>query len=113
MREIGTRTKIAALTRSEKGSVIVAAAEPEEIAVDPVAKVVDTTGAGDQYAAGFLFGLARGKPLAACGRLGEVDRSKIRAEFEQRFTARRMAQDYVDIYQRLIDQRRGVQIAAE
>ncbi|HTN10675.1 MAG TPA: glycosyltransferase family 4 protein [Acetobacteraceae bacterium] len=51
--------------------------------------------------------------IAACGRLGELDRTKIRAEFEQRFTAKRMAQDYVDIYQRLIDQRRGLQIAAE
>ena len=41
--------------------------------------------------------------IAACGRLGELDRKTIRARFDARFTSRRMAQDYVDVYQKLID----------
>jgi len=75
--DIAGRAKLAAVTRSEKGSVIVAAGEMLEIAADPVEKVVDTTGAGDQYAAGFLFGLARGLPLPACGKLGSIAAAEV------------------------------------
>lgn len=63
---------IVAVTRSEKGSLVSAGEERIAVKAEPVAKVVDTTGAGDQYAAGFLFGLARNMPLAECGRLGSV-----------------------------------------
>ena len=63
---------IAALTRSAKGSVVVAGAEVHVVDAAPVAHVVDTTGAGDLYAAGFLFGLARGEPLADCARIGAI-----------------------------------------
>jgi sugar/nucleoside kinase (ribokinase family) len=63
--------KIAALTRSERGSVIVKGNEVHIIDAEP-AKVVDTTGAGDLYASGFLFGLTRGYPLSMCGRMGSV-----------------------------------------
>jgi sugar/nucleoside kinase (ribokinase family) len=63
---------IVAVTLSEKGSAIMANAEMIHIAAEPVAKVVDTTGAGDQYAAGFLYGLATGKPLDVCGRLASI-----------------------------------------
>lgn len=64
--------EIAALTRSERGSVIVNGGDVHVI--DPVrlGPVVDTTGAGDLYAAGFLFGLTHGRDLAACGRLGSL-----------------------------------------
>jgi sugar/nucleoside kinase (ribokinase family) len=68
---------IAAVTRSEKGSIIVAGDETIEIKPEPVAKVVDTTGAGDQYAAGFLYGLAKGRPLAACGKLGSIAAAEV------------------------------------
>ena len=64
--------ELAAVTRGEQGSVIVTADEVVEVAAEPVATVVDTTGAGDLYAAGFLFGLTHGRPLAECGRLGSV-----------------------------------------
>ena len=45
--------------------------------------------------------------IAACGRLGELDRTRIRARFDERFTSRRMAQDYVDVYQQLIDAKKA------
>jgi sugar/nucleoside kinase (ribokinase family) len=61
--------EVAAVTRSEKGSVVVSGDETHVIAAQKV-NVVDTTGAGDAYAAGFLHGYTQGKPLDACGRLG-------------------------------------------
>ncbi len=68
---------LAAVTRSAKGSVVVANGERVTIPVYPVAAVVDTTGAGDLYAGGFLFGLARDMPLATCGKLGSLAASEI------------------------------------
>ncbi|MDX2266323.1 MAG: adenosine kinase [Hyphomicrobiales bacterium] len=68
---------VGAVTRSAKGSRIVAGAETIEVAAAPVASVVDTTGAGDLYAAGFLFGYATGRDLAACGRLGSIAAAEV------------------------------------
>ena len=64
--------RLAAVTRSEKGSVAVRGAETVEIAAAPVAEVVDTTGAGDLYAAGFLAGYTAGRDMATCGALGSL-----------------------------------------
>jgi fructokinase len=64
-------THLAALTRSEKGSVIVTPEHAIEIVAEPT-NVVDTTGAGDAYAAGFLAGYTQGRPLAACGRMAAI-----------------------------------------
>lgn len=69
--------KTAALTRSEKGAVIVWNGEVYEVPAEPVAKIVDTTGAGDLYAAGFLFGYTRGLDPATCGRLGAIAAAEI------------------------------------
>jgi sugar/nucleoside kinase (ribokinase family) len=66
------RCDIAAITRSEKGAVILAGNDTFVIAAEPVAKVVDATGAGDAYAGGFMAGLAHGKPLDVCGRMGAI-----------------------------------------
>jgi len=63
---------IAVVTRSEHGSIVVAGNETHEVPAARVGEVVDTTGAGDLYAAGFLFGLTHGEPLARCGELGSL-----------------------------------------
>jgi sugar/nucleoside kinase (ribokinase family) len=69
--------EIAALTRSAAGSVVLAGERVERIAAAPVAAVLDTTGAGDLYAAGFLHGLTQGRDLAVCGRLGSLCAAEI------------------------------------
>jgi sugar/nucleoside kinase (ribokinase family) len=77
VRHVGRDTSLAVLTRSEKGSVIVSDGEAVLVPVEPVSKVVDTTGAGDLYAAGFLFGLARGYDLPTAGQLGSFAAAEI------------------------------------
>jgi sugar/nucleoside kinase (ribokinase family) len=67
--------EIAALTRGPLGSVIVAGDAVHVIDPHPV-DLVDTTGAGDAYAAGFLYGFTHGHPLAVCGRLGSLGASE-------------------------------------
>jgi sugar/nucleoside kinase (ribokinase family) len=69
---IGRDCKLAAVTMSEEGSVIVKGDERVYVPAIPVAKVVDTTGAGDLYASGFLFGYTAGRDLATCGALGSL-----------------------------------------
>src|SRR5579859_1904089 len=84
MREITARAKLAAVTRSEAGSVIASHAETYSVPAFPVEKVVDTTGAGDQYAAGFMFGLARGRSLPDCGRLGSLAAAEVISHYGPR-----------------------------
>ncbi len=75
--KLGAMTDLCAITRSEKGSLILAGQESAVVPAFPVEKVVDTTGAGDQYAAGFLLGVARGLPLAVSGRLGSLAAAEV------------------------------------
>jgi sugar/nucleoside kinase (ribokinase family) len=72
---------IAALTRSAAGSVVLAEGAEHPVAAAPVARVVDTTGAGDLYASGFLFGLTRALPLAVCGEIGSLCAAEIISHF--------------------------------
>ncbi len=65
------------MTRSERGSVVLAGDSTIEVAAEPVASLVDTTGAGDLYAAGFLFGLSRGFGLEDCGRFGSLAAAEV------------------------------------
>jgi sugar/nucleoside kinase (ribokinase family) len=69
--------EIAALTRSEKGAVVVTRDEVHVVDAHPVEHVVDTTGAGDQFAAGFLFGLTHGYHLGTAARLGALAASEV------------------------------------
>ena len=68
---------IAALTRSARGSVILGSGMEHYVAAAPVRRVVDTTGAGDLYAAGFLYGLTRDLPLPICGDIGSLCAAEI------------------------------------
>ena len=77
-------SSLAAVTRGAEGSTIVSADAPIHLRAEPVAQVVDTTGAGDQYAAGFLVGLARGLPLADCGRLGHIAAAEVISHYGPR-----------------------------
>ena len=72
LQEVRGKCDIACLTRSEKGSVLVQGEEVHIVDAVPVSQVVDTTGAGDLYAAGVLFGLTNGYELATAGRIGAI-----------------------------------------
>jgi sugar/nucleoside kinase (ribokinase family) len=68
---------IAVVTRSEKGCIVVNPEDIEAVAAFPVERVVDTTGAGDLFAAGFLSGLARGADDRTCARLGALAAAEV------------------------------------
>ena len=78
------RVRLAAVTRGAQGSVILSEGERLTVAPEAVEKVVDTTGAGDQYAAGFMFGLSRGRPLPACGRLASLAAAEVISHYGPR-----------------------------
>lgn len=78
------KVRLAAITRSAEGSVVLSAAGVVETRAEPVAQVVDTTGAGDQYAAGFLFAHARGFAPAACARLGSLAAAEVISHYGPR-----------------------------
>jgi sugar/nucleoside kinase (ribokinase family) len=78
LQRVNHHCEIAALTRSAKGSLIVRGEEVHLIDAQPVPSgVVDTTGAGDQYAAGFLYGFTHGHDLGTCGRLGAIAAAEV------------------------------------
>jgi len=74
---------LAVLTRSEAGSVILRGTEMVEIPAEPT-RVVDTTGAGDAYAAGFLAGLTAGRSLPVCGRMGSIAAAEVISHYGAR-----------------------------
>lgn len=69
--------QLAVLTRSAQGSIVIAGSEKVAVAAAPVTKVVDTTGAGDLYAAGFLFGYTQGFNHETSARLGSMAAAEI------------------------------------
>lgn len=82
--KLRSETALAAITRGEKGSVIIGDGDPIAVPAEPISQVVDTTGAGDQYAAGFLFGVARGLPLATCAKLGHIAAAEVISHYGPR-----------------------------
>ncbi len=75
--KVSNHVEIAVMTRSEKGAVIRNRHETITIKAAPVDEVIDTTGAGDQFAAGFLYGLTQGMPLEICGKLGALAAAEV------------------------------------
>ena len=69
--------KLAVVTRSEKGCVVVSRESNEAVAAAPIDKLVDATGAGDLFAAGFLTGLARGQDHRNSARLGAIAAAEV------------------------------------
>jgi sugar/nucleoside kinase (ribokinase family) len=78
------RCEIALVTRSEHGSMVVTADEVTEVPAHPVTRLVDTTGAGDLFAAGFLHGLTHGLPHAQSAALGALAAAEIISHFGAR-----------------------------
>lgn len=74
---LAPKVPVLVVTRSEKGAVAVARGERAEVPAEPVTQVVDTTGAGDLFAAGFLAGHVRGEPLATCLRMGAIAAAEV------------------------------------
>ncbi|HLF79833.1 MAG TPA: PfkB family carbohydrate kinase, partial [Dehalococcoidia bacterium] len=92
LQKVRGHCEIAALTRSEKGSVVISGDEIHVIDAEKV-KVVDTTGAGDAYAAGFLYAYTQGRDLRDAGRLGGKMASEVISHYGARAEAdlRKMA----------------------
>ena len=84
LQETRGHCEIAALTRSDKGSVVLAEGAVHVVDAAPVDKVVDTTGAGDLYAAGFLYGYTQGKGLYDCGRIGALAAAEVLSHYGAR-----------------------------
>jgi sugar/nucleoside kinase (ribokinase family) len=76
--------EVAALTRSEKGCVVVTARETHPVPAAKVERLVDTTGAGDLYASGFLYGFTRSRHLVTCAKLGSFAAAEVISHFGAR-----------------------------
>ena len=76
--------QVVALTRGAEGSVVLSQEAIHVLDPEPVDVVIDTTGAGDLYAAGFLYGYTHRKPLGDCGRLGGIAASEIISQYGAR-----------------------------
>jgi sugar/nucleoside kinase (ribokinase family) len=77
LQAVRSHCEIAALTRGEKGSVIVSGDEIHVVDAEPVNDLADTTGAGDAFAAGFLFGVTSGQDLARSAHIGGIAAAEV------------------------------------
>jgi len=85
--QLAPQVPVLVVTRSEKGAVALAGGERAQVAAEPVEEVVDTTGAGDLFAAGFLFGHATGESLERCLRIGAICAAEIISHYGARSEA--------------------------
>ena len=81
---VAAKVPVLVATRSAHGAIAIANGERAEVPAEPVARVVDSTGAGDLFAAGFLFGHVRGRPLSVCLKLGAICASEIISHYGAR-----------------------------
>ena len=81
---IKPHVEIAAITRSEKGSVIINGRTKTFVEAEIVENIVDTTGAGDLYAAGFLYGMTQGRSLGTCAIIGSIAAAEIISHYGAR-----------------------------
>ena len=84
VQKVRGRSGIVAVTRGSHGSVVISGDETYVLPSEKVQNIVDTTGAGDAYAAGFLHGLAQGEDLETCGRIGGILASEIIRDYGAR-----------------------------
>ena len=81
---VAPKVPLLVVTRSEKGALALQGGERVEAPAEPVDRIVDTTGAGDLFAAGFLAGLARGRPLDHCLRVGAIAAAEVISHYGAR-----------------------------
>ena len=84
MAELSKHAAITVITRSEKGAVVVGGGQQHVVPGYPAAQVLDTTGAGDLFAAGFLSGMVAGRSLPDCARQGNIAAAEIIAHYGAR-----------------------------
>jgi sugar/nucleoside kinase (ribokinase family) len=82
--QLAAKVPIVVVTRSADGAVAMAHGERAQVAAEPVEKVIDTTGAGDLFAAGFLFGHVRGESLERCLRIGAIAAAEVISHYGAR-----------------------------
>jgi sugar/nucleoside kinase (ribokinase family) len=77
LKQLRNDVNLGVVTRSEKGCMVVSSEDAVAVPASPIAQLVDTTGAGDLFAAGFVFGLARDLPYQQCGQLGALAAAEV------------------------------------
>ena len=82
--KVAQSVEIAAITLGAEGCLIIGNGETIRVPAAKANQVVDTTGAGDLFAAGFLYGIARGLPLAECGRIAGIAAAEVISHFGPR-----------------------------
>lgn len=82
--QLRSECRFAAVTRSEKGAVVIDGDQTWTVPTTPVEKVVDATGAGDAYAGGFLYGLSTGRDMETCARLGNMAAGEVISHYGPR-----------------------------
>jgi sugar/nucleoside kinase (ribokinase family) len=77
MNQVKTQCALVAITRGEKGSIIIKNGQKTEVSAEENVELIDSTGAGDAYAAGFLYGFTENMDIETCGRLGSVAAAEV------------------------------------